>query len=55
VHYNNGSSVKDAVHRVETGVSGLYDVVAEVRADVDKLKTDLVADVVPEQVKNDVG
>lgn len=25
VHYNNGSSVKDAVDRVERGVKGLYD------------------------------
>lgn len=31
VHYNNGSSVKDAVRRVETGVAGLYDEIADLK------------------------
>lgn len=40
VHFNNGSSVKDAVTRVEKGVAGLYDKVDELgEADV-KMRDD---------------
>lgn len=45
VHYNNGSSVKDAVGRVESGVAGLYTETDELKKttvalqeDLDKLK-----------------
>lgn len=35
VNYNNGSSVKDAVARVEAGVAGLYDVTTAMKAEID--------------------
>jgi len=31
VHYNNGSSVKDATKRIETGVEGLYKQIEELK------------------------
>lgn len=41
VHYNNGSSVKDAVRRVETGVAGLYDEIAELKEADAALRRDM--------------
>lgn len=41
VNYNNGSSVKDAVHRVEQGVKGIYVRLDSADADRDKLRDDL--------------
>jgi hypothetical protein len=41
VQFNNGSSVKDAVTRVEEGVKGLYDRLDEVDIDRRELREDL--------------
>lgn len=41
VNYNNGSSVKDAVSRVEAGVAGLYQKVNELAATDAELRKDL--------------
>ncbi|MGW9587511.1 hypothetical protein [Microbacterium sp. NPDC055455] len=41
VHYNNGSSVKDAVRRVETGVAGLYGEIAELKEADAALRRDM--------------
>jgi hypothetical protein len=41
VHYNNGSSVKDAVRRVENGVAGLYDEIAELKEADDAIRRDI--------------
>lgn len=40
VHFNNGSSVKDAVIRVETGVAGLYGEVAKLNTADEDLRAD---------------
>lgn len=45
VHYNNGSSVKDAVKRVEDGIAGLY-----LRVDsIDRRDKEVRADLVQER------
>jgi len=41
VNYNNGSSVKDAVERVELGVKGLYDRIDTTDENAANLRTDL--------------
>lgn len=41
VHYNNGSSVKDAVRRVEQGVSGLYAEISDLKEADAELRRDL--------------
>ena len=41
VHYNNGSSVKDAVNRVELGVKGIYDRLDAADVDRRELREDL--------------
>ena len=38
VHYNNGSSVKDGVQRVETGLAGLHVEVAVIASDLAQAK-----------------
>lgn len=42
VHYNNGSSVKDAVRRVEEGVTGLYLRVDAIDLRAKEVRADLV-------------
>jgi hypothetical protein len=41
VHFNNGSSVKDAVIRVEEGVAGLYDKVDDLAAEDASIRKDM--------------
>lgn len=41
VHYNNGSSVKDAVERVELGVKGLYERMDDAEAADAQLRQEL--------------
>ena len=38
VHFNNGSSVKDGIARVEEGVAGLYKVTETLQKELDALK-----------------
>jgi len=38
VQYNDGSSAKDAIGRVEKGVAGLYTLTAQLREELDELK-----------------
>lgn len=41
VHYNNGSSVKDGIQRVETGLAGLHVEVASLASDLSRAKSAL--------------
>lgn len=43
VHYNDGTSAKDAIKRVEDGVAGLYDKVEGLASDLADAKTTLSA------------
>lgn len=52
VHYNDGTSAKDAIKRVEEGVAGLYEKVDGVAADLAKAKETLSAS--DEQIRKDL-
>lgn len=62
VHYNNGSSIKDAVRRVETGVKGLHTKVGDLEETVTehidqskgwKTRLDRLEDTIPKPPKKE--